>query len=84
MPGGFCRISDRPDARAVAMGEGVESADVGVLADNPVEVSSLLPSRKARESRVCWATFPAAPRITFSGSADTLNGLRQRCGLYAA
>ncbi len=44
MPGGFCRISDRPDARAVAMGDGVESADVWVLGDNPVEISSLLPS----------------------------------------
>ena len=44
MPGGFCRISDRPDARAVSMGEGVESADVWVLAEDPVEVSSLLPS----------------------------------------
>lgn len=44
MPGGFCRISDRPDARAVSMGDGVESADVWVLAENPVEVSSLLPS----------------------------------------
>ena len=46
MPGGFCRISDRADARAVAMGDGVESADVWVLAENPVEVSSLLPSRE--------------------------------------
>ena len=44
MPGGFCRISDRPDARAVSMGDGVESADVWVLAENPVEISSLLPS----------------------------------------
>jgi uncharacterized circularly permuted ATP-grasp superfamily protein/uncharacterized alpha-E superfamily protein len=44
MPGGFCRISDRPDARAVSMGDGVESADVWVLAEKPVEVSSLLPS----------------------------------------
>ena len=44
MPGGFCRISDRADARAVSMGDGVESADVWVLAENPVEVSSLLPS----------------------------------------
>ena len=53
MPGGFCRISDRPDARAVAMGEGVESADVWVLADNPVEVSSLLPSpESARITRL--------------------------------
>ena len=53
MPGGFCRISDRSDARAVAMGEGVESADVWVLADNPVEVSSLLPSpERARITRL--------------------------------
>ncbi len=44
MPGGFCRISDRPDARAVTMGDGVESADVWVLAENPVEASSLLPT----------------------------------------
>jgi len=44
MSGGFCRISDRPDARAVSMGDGVESADVWVLAESPVEVSSLLPS----------------------------------------
>ena len=44
MPGGFCRISDQPDARAVSMGDGVESADVWVLADKPVEASSLLPS----------------------------------------
>ena len=44
MPGGFCRISDRPDARAVSMGEGVQSADVWVLADEPVEMSTLLPT----------------------------------------
>jgi uncharacterized circularly permuted ATP-grasp superfamily protein/uncharacterized alpha-E superfamily protein len=44
LPGGFCRISDQLDARAVSMGDGVESADVWVLSDNPVEVSSLLPS----------------------------------------
>jgi uncharacterized circularly permuted ATP-grasp superfamily protein/uncharacterized alpha-E superfamily protein len=53
MPGGFCRISDRPDARAVAMGDGVESADVWVLADNPVEISTLLPSpESARITRL--------------------------------
>ena len=44
MPGGFCRVSDRPDARAVSMGEGVESADVWVLSDKPVEATTLLPS----------------------------------------
>ena len=44
MPGGLCRISDRPDVRAVAMGDGVESADVWVLAETPVEVSTNLPT----------------------------------------
>jgi uncharacterized alpha-E superfamily protein len=44
MPGGFVRVSDKPDARAVSMGEGVESADVWVLSDAPVESSTLLPS----------------------------------------
>ena len=44
MPGGFCRISDRRDVRAVSMGEGVESADVWVLADGPVEMATLLPT----------------------------------------
>jgi uncharacterized circularly permuted ATP-grasp superfamily protein/uncharacterized alpha-E superfamily protein len=43
MPGGFCRISDKLDARALSMGEGVESADVWVLAEKPVEAASLLP-----------------------------------------
>ena len=44
MPGGFCRISDQSDARAVSMGEGVESADVWVISDSPVETTSLLPA----------------------------------------
>ena len=44
MPGGFARVTDKPDARAVSMGEGVESADVWVLADKPVVTSSLLPN----------------------------------------
>jgi uncharacterized circularly permuted ATP-grasp superfamily protein/uncharacterized alpha-E superfamily protein len=44
MPGGFARVSDKPDARAVSMGAGVESADVWVLADKPVVVTSLLPT----------------------------------------
>ena len=43
MPGGFCRVANNVDARAVSMGEGVQSADVWVLADKPVEITSLLP-----------------------------------------
>ena len=42
MPGGFCRMSDNIDARALSMGEGVTSADVWVLEDRPVEQTTLL------------------------------------------
>ena len=44
MPGGFCRISDELDVRALSMEQGVQSADVWVLADKPVEVTTLLPA----------------------------------------
>lgn len=44
MPGGFCRISARPDARAVSMGESVQSADVWVLSSKPVVMETLLPA----------------------------------------
>jgi uncharacterized circularly permuted ATP-grasp superfamily protein/uncharacterized alpha-E superfamily protein len=44
MPGGFCRISDEADARAVTMRSGVRSSDVWVVSDQPVEQMTLLPS----------------------------------------
>ena len=44
MPGGFCRVSGSDsDSRAVIMGEGVQSADVWVIAEKPVEIATLLP-----------------------------------------
>jgi len=43
LPGGFCRTSDRLDARAVTMREGARSCDVWVLSQKPVEQVSLLP-----------------------------------------
>lgn len=45
MPGGFCLVSEKADARAVSMGEGVKSADVWVLSERPVVVETLLPSQ---------------------------------------
>jgi Circularly permuted ATP-grasp type 2/A predicted alpha-helical domain with a conserved ER motif. len=59
MPGGFCRISGRADARAVAMGEGVQSADVWVLADKPVAVVSLLPTDETVRIRRVMGTLPS-------------------------
>jgi uncharacterized circularly permuted ATP-grasp superfamily protein/uncharacterized alpha-E superfamily protein len=44
MPGAFCRVSDRSDARAISMGEGVQSADVWVLSSKPVGHETLLPA----------------------------------------
>ncbi|WOJ90267.1 circularly permuted type 2 ATP-grasp protein [Methylocapsa polymorpha] len=59
MPGGFCRISDRADARAVSMGEGVQSADVWVLADKPVEMVTLLPTDETVRIRRIMGTLPS-------------------------
>jgi uncharacterized alpha-E superfamily protein len=47
MPGGFCRISAQPDARAISMREGVQSADVWVLSNKPVAPETLLPASDA-------------------------------------
>lgn len=44
LPGGFCRIADEPDARAVSMGDGARSADVWVVSDKAIPVSTLLPA----------------------------------------
>jgi uncharacterized circularly permuted ATP-grasp superfamily protein/uncharacterized alpha-E superfamily protein len=47
MPGGFARLGNVADERASIMGEGAFSADVGVVALNPVEHVSLLPQHVA-------------------------------------
>jgi uncharacterized circularly permuted ATP-grasp superfamily protein/uncharacterized alpha-E superfamily protein len=44
MPGGFCRIADQLDARAVSMGDGARAADVWVVSDKAVSTVTLLPA----------------------------------------
>src|SRR5437773_2766834 len=44
MPGGFCRIAEQADARAVSMGDGARSADVWVVSDKAISASTLLPA----------------------------------------
>src|SRR5580693_7777543 len=44
MPGGFCRIAEQPDARAVSMGDGARAADVWVVSDRAVPATTLLPA----------------------------------------
>jgi uncharacterized circularly permuted ATP-grasp superfamily protein/uncharacterized alpha-E superfamily protein len=59
MPGGYCLISDKADARAVSMGDGVQSADVWVLSDNPVAQETLLPSRENVQIRRILGNLPS-------------------------
>jgi uncharacterized circularly permuted ATP-grasp superfamily protein/uncharacterized alpha-E superfamily protein len=65
MPGGFCRISERLDARAFSIQRGDRSADVWVLADREVPATSLLPSPDNVRVRRSSGTLP-------SRSADNL------------
>src|SRR3978361_1225441 len=44
MPGGFCRIAEQLDARAVSMGDGARAAAVGVVSDKTVSTATLLPT----------------------------------------
>jgi uncharacterized circularly permuted ATP-grasp superfamily protein/uncharacterized alpha-E superfamily protein len=44
LPGGFCRIAEQADARAVSMGDGARAADVWVVSDKAVSTASLLPA----------------------------------------
>lgn len=44
MPGGFCRISDGEDARAVSLQQGAKTADVWVVTEGQVEEATLLPT----------------------------------------
>jgi uncharacterized circularly permuted ATP-grasp superfamily protein/uncharacterized alpha-E superfamily protein len=59
MPGGFCRVSHRLDARAVTMGMNAESADVWVLGTGPIAHSSLLPSESETRIRRMQGNLPS-------------------------
>lgn len=59
MPGGFCRISEDVDARAVTLGNGVRSSDVWVTSDKPVEQVTLLPSADRISIRRVIGTLPS-------------------------
>jgi uncharacterized circularly permuted ATP-grasp superfamily protein/uncharacterized alpha-E superfamily protein len=59
MPGGFCLISEKADARAVSMGVGVKSADVWVLSEKPVVLETLLPSHEEVSIRRILGNLPS-------------------------
>jgi uncharacterized circularly permuted ATP-grasp superfamily protein/uncharacterized alpha-E superfamily protein len=59
MPGGFCRIADQLDARAVSMGEGTRAADVWVICDKAVSTTTLLPAPDSVRIRRVAGVLPS-------------------------
>src|SRR5580693_9190294 len=65
MPGGFCRIAEQLDARAVSMGDGARAADVWVVSDKAVPATTLLPATDTvRIRRIAgWVPSRAADNL---------------------
>jgi uncharacterized circularly permuted ATP-grasp superfamily protein/uncharacterized alpha-E superfamily protein len=59
LPGGFCRIAEQPDARAVSMGDGTRAADVWVVSDKEVSTATLLPAVDAVRIRRIAGVVPS-------------------------
>jgi uncharacterized circularly permuted ATP-grasp superfamily protein/uncharacterized alpha-E superfamily protein len=59
MPGGFCRIADQLDARAVSMGDGARAADVWVVSDKAVSSRTLLPGTDTVRIRRIAGVLPS-------------------------
>jgi len=59
MPGGFCRTSERLDARAISMGNDARTADVWVIDDKPVEKITLLASKDEVKVRRIMGNLPS-------------------------
>ncbi len=86
MPGGFCRISDQKDARALSMGAGAKASDVWVIAEKPVEKVSLLAQRDGARVRRITGNLPsrAADNLFWLGrylerAESTLRLVRSLC-----
>ena len=69
MPGGFCRIAEETDARAVSMGDGARAADVWVVSDKAVSPTTLLPAvDTVRIRRIAgWVPSRAADNLFWLG-----------------
>jgi len=59
MPGGFCRIAEQLDARAVSMGDGARAADVWVVSDKAVSAHTLLPGSDTVRIRRIAGVLPS-------------------------
>src|ERR1700728_1820377 len=69
MPGGFCRIAEQADARAVSRGDAARAADVWVISDRAVPATTLLPATDTvRIRRIAgWVPSRAADNLFWLG-----------------
>jgi uncharacterized alpha-E superfamily protein len=69
MPGGFARVGDTLDAKAIAMQRGGQAADVWVVSSRPVERDTLLPAERDGFVRSVPGSLPsrAAENLTWLG-----------------
>src|ERR1700676_4982338 len=69
MPGGFCRIAEQLDARAVSMGDGARAADVWGVSDKAGPTTTLLPAGDTvRIRRIAgWGPGRAADNLVWLG-----------------
>ena len=80
MPGGFCRIAEQADARAVSMGDGARAADVWVVSDKAVRVRRCCRRSTPCASAASPACCRAGPPTICSGSAAISSAPKRRCG----
>ncbi|MCA6110138.1 circularly permuted type 2 ATP-grasp protein [Bradyrhizobium cenepequi] len=59
LPGGFCRIAEQADARAVSMGDGARAADVWVVSEKAISTASLLPASDTVRIRRIAGVLPS-------------------------
>lgn len=59
MPGGFCRVADTQDTRALSLRDGSRSADVWIRSDKPVKPTTLLPRPGTTQVRRVPGTLPS-------------------------
>jgi uncharacterized circularly permuted ATP-grasp superfamily protein/uncharacterized alpha-E superfamily protein len=69
MPGGFARVGDTLDTKAIAMQRGGQAADVWVVSSRPVERDTLLPAERDGFVRSVPGSLPsrAAENLTWLG-----------------
>ncbi len=79
MPGGFVRIADELDARAINLQQGGRTGDAWILSDKPVAQTTLLPTPDRIKINRTTGALPSRAAPICSGLAATSSAPRRRC-----